>query len=85
MHIVALHPMQLLHTDGRKKIGRKFLKKFGKKRKQDRGRKVEKRVHRDVVEGRFWRDQRKFRPLVVGWERKADLFKVFIEMGFVMI
>ena len=64
-----------------KEIDPERAKRIWKKRKQDRERKVEKRVHRDVVEGRFWRDQRK----VVGWERKAAVLEAFVKMGFVMI
>jgi len=46
---------------GRKGLGPEIAKRMWKERKQDRGRKVEKRVNRYVVERTFWWYQRKFR------------------------
>jgi len=69
----------------RKRTGPEITKRRWKERKQYRGRKVEKRVNRYVVGRTFWWYQRKFRRLVVGWERKAAIFEAFVDMAFVMI
>ena len=37
-----------------------------------------------MVERTFWWDQRKFRSLVVGWERNVVIFDTFVDMVFVI-
>ena len=60
-------------------------KRIWKNRKQPKGRKLQKKVERYVVERTFSWYQRKFRRLVVRWERKSNLFEAFVDLGFVMI
>ena len=53
--------------------------------KKKRGRKMMSKVNRFVVERTFAWFQKKFRRIVVRWERKAKNFEAFIDMGFIMI
>lgn len=60
-------------------------KRVWKNRKQPPGRKLIKRVARFVVERCFSWFQRKFRRLVVRWERKPHIFNALVTLGAIMI
>lgn len=69
----------------RRGIRPELPKRFWSKRKQAPGRKLTQKVKRYVVERCFAWYQRKFRRLGVRWERKADNFRAFVNLGFCMI
>ena len=60
-------------------------KRIWKNRKQPKGRKLTKKVKRYVVERTFAWYQRKFRRLAVRWERKPNIFRGFVSLGFAII
>ncbi len=55
---------------------------FRRAKRKTPGPKLEKRVARFVVERTFSWYQRKFRRLVVRWERKPENFQAFVLLGF---
>jgi transposase len=69
----------------KKGIRPEIPKRIWNNRKQPKGRKLHKKVERYVVERTFSWYQRKFRRLVVRWERKSNLFEAFVDLGFIMI
>lgn len=58
---------------------------FKKAKRKTPGPKLQKRVKRFVVERTFSWYQRKFRRLVVRWERKSQNFEAFVLFGFAFI
>ena len=69
----------------RRNIRPELPKRVWKTRKQPPGRKLQKCVDRFVVERTFSWYQRKFRRLVVRWERKPEVFEAFVSLGFAWI
>ena len=69
----------------KKGIRPEIPKRIWRNRKQQKGRKLQKKVERYVVERTFSWYQRKFRRLVVRWERKSNIFEAFVDLGFIMI
>ena len=76
---------ELRKTLRKKGIRPEIPKRTWSNRKQPKGRKLQKKVERYVVERTFSWYQRKFRRLVVRWERKPNIFEAFVDLGFVMI
>jgi transposase len=60
-------------------------KRVWKNRNKHKGRKLQKKVERYVVERTFSWYQRKFRRLAIRWERRPNIFRAFVDLGFVMI
>lgn len=60
-------------------------KRVWKKRRKPRGRKLQKKIKRYVVERTFAWYQRKFRRLVVRWERLPSVFNGFVSLGFISL
>lgn len=68
----------------RRGIRPEIPKREWKNRKQPKGRKLQTRVKRYVVERGFAWFQRKFRRLVVRWERREVWFAAFLQVGVIM-
>lgn len=69
----------------RRSIQPELPRRIWKDRRQPPGAKLKRRVKRYVVERSFSWYQRKFRRLVVRWERKPDVFQAFVSIGFAWI
>lgn len=76
---------ELRHELRRRNIRPELPRRVWKTRRQPTGPKLSKRVDRYVVERTFSWYQRKFRRLVVRWERNPNNFQAFAHIAFAWI